>query len=194
MINSSIEMTPFALRHFDKTFGGTKVLIMSSSEFLDNLKLLIENCEYKLLDGYAPFCKLLMVKNFCKVKTGTMKITNENFIYLRSGYKSRVANELPVLSRWFDLPLGAQEANYISIVLYNKEQLMKESGVCDWKPTEDCGIVAILGQLTDSEEPMKPETMTRNALGIAEGGSDFPLDREKYMESVAFWSDNATVK
>ena len=40
---------------------------------------------------------------------------------------------------------------------------------------------------------MDPITMMRNALGKEEGGSGVPLDREKYMESVKFWSEHATI-
>ena len=41
---------------------------------------------------------------------------------------------------------------------------------------------------------MKPITMMRNALGIEEGGSGVPIDREAYKKSVDFWSNNATVR
>ena len=41
---------------------------------------------------------------------------------------------------------------------------------------------------------MSPITMMRNALGIEEGGSGVPLDREKYAESVEFWTNNAMIK
>ena len=58
----------------------------------------------------------------------------------------------------------------------------------------DWGIVAILGQSHPGEEPMKPETMLRNALGKEEGGSGHKLNREDYQKSVDFWSNNATVK
>ena len=36
--------------------------------------------------------------------------------------------------------------------------------------------------------------MMRNALGKEEGGSGVPLEREKYTESVAFWSKYASIK
>lgn len=36
--------------------------------------------------------------------------------------------------------------------------------------------------------------MMRNALGKEEGGSGVPLDRKKYLESIEFWSKNATIK
>ena len=56
------------------------------------------------------------------------------------------------------------------------------------------GIVAILGQSHGNEEPMHPETMIRNALGIKQGGSGVPLNKEKYLKSVEFWDKNVTVK
>ena len=40
---------------------------------------------------------------------------------------------------------------------------------------------------------MDPITMMRNALGPEEGGSGVKLDREKYKQSVDFWSRNAIV-
>lgn len=36
--------------------------------------------------------------------------------------------------------------------------------------------------------------MMRNALPLKEGGSGVELDREKYMESVEYWRNNALVK
>jgi hypothetical protein len=54
--------------------------------------------------------------------------------------------------------------------------------------------VAILAQMSSKEEPMKPIAMMRNALGIEEGGSGVPIDRDAYKKSVEFWSKNATVK
>jgi len=41
------------------------------------------------------------------------------------------------------------------------------------------------------ETPMAPITMMRNALGVAEGGSGVPLDREAYRRSVEFWRSHA---
>jgi len=94
------------------------------------------------------------------------------------------------------------------LVLYDKAQLDKEASVDYDKRADsglmrfgeqfiefdaDFGVVAILGQSQPGEEPMKPETMLRNALGVEEGGSGVALDREKYLKSVDFWSKNATV-
>ena len=38
---------------------------------------------------------------------------------------------------------------------------------------------------------MAPVTMMRNALGVEEGGSGVPLDREAYLRSVEFWRVHA---
>jgi hypothetical protein len=56
------------------------------------------------------------------------------------------------------------------------------------------GIVSIKPQSVDHEVPMLPITQMRNSLGVAEGGSGVPLDRDSYRESVAFWSAHATVQ
>jgi hypothetical protein len=56
------------------------------------------------------------------------------------------------------------------------------------------GIISVKGQLCDYELPMQPITMMRNALGVSEGGSGIPLDREKYRESVAFWTEHVAIK
>ena len=42
-----------------------------------------------------------------------------------------------------------------------------------------------------AEIPMVPITMLRNALGVEEGGSGVPIDREAYRRSVEFWSRHA---
>jgi hypothetical protein len=41
------------------------------------------------------------------------------------------------------------------------------------------------------ETPMAPITMLRNALGVEEGGSGVPIDREAYRRSAAFWRTHA---
>ena len=213
-----VQLTKFGERHFNRGFNGTKIFSHSPREF----ESVISNCvkaiddgltipegpftmgdEVKLLDGYADFCKLLVVPNFTDAKTGTLPITLENFQYLRSGYFSRTEKELPVLSRWFEIPRQfVPKAEYLVVVLYTYDQLLVEHrsksddniDPLELDDNTDWGVVAILGQMSDTEEPMKPITMLRNALGKEEGGSGHPLDREKYLESVEFWKNNATVK
>jgi len=40
---------------------------------------------------------------------------------------------------------------------------------------------------------MQPITIMRNAL-ISEGGSGIAIDRQKYMQSVKYWSQHAIVR
>lgn len=199
----NIKITEFAKRHFDPKFGGTKILDVTPEEFeyKANLELKAINSsistEYsnqRILPGYADFCKLLVLKNFTIARTGTLPITIENYQYLRTGFSSRTINELPVMDRWFELPIPAPTAKYLVLVLYSKEQLEKERKEGEEEFDGDWGVVAILAQMSSEEEPMKPITMMRNALGIEEGGSGVPIDRVAYKKSVSFWGGHATVK
>lgn len=221
----TIKITDFALRHFDPKFGGTKILNLEPKDFekyLNEFKdLYFDNPEERMidketvrvdiLDGYAPFCKLLVMKNITDAKTGSLPITLENYQYLRSGYSARRDEELPVLSRWLELPLGKPKADYTVTILYDKEQIDKEATAMYKKIMDeggiesvgleppvpfdaDWGVVAILGQMTPKEEPMKPITMLRNSMDISMGGSGVTLDEEAYRRSVKFWNENATVK
>ena len=203
MMIKNIKITDFAKRHFDPKFGGTKILDFTPEKFEDILNLNIsalnsfpitEHSTERILPGYADFCKLVVIKNFTNAKTGTLPITIENYQYLRSGFSARTENELPVLERWFELPIPAPKAEYLVVVLYSKEQLEKERKEGEEEFVGDWGVVAILAQMSANEEPMKPITMMRNALGIDEGGSGVPIDREAYKKSVDFWSRNATVR
>jgi hypothetical protein len=49
-------------------------------------------------------------------------------------------------------------------------------------------------QYVDFELPMLPSTMMRNALGKEFGGSGVAIDRQKYLECVAFWSEYAIIR
>lgn len=55
------------------------------------------------------------------------------------------------------------------------------------------GLISLKAQTVDYEIPMNPITMMRNALGKEEGGSGVPIDREKYAQSVEFWSGHAVI-
>jgi hypothetical protein len=52
-------------------------------------------------------------------------------------------------------------------------------------------VVGCLYTAEPEEIPMVPITMLRNALGVEEGGSGVPLDREAYRRAVAFWEQHA---
>jgi hypothetical protein len=204
----TIKISDFALRHFDQEFGGTKILNLEPKDFEQYLNTFANqyfdkpeerfidkadgHVRVDILDGYAPFCKLLVMANITDAITGTMPLTLGTYPYLRSGYSARRESELPVLSRWLDLPLGKPKAKYTVSVLYSKAQMDKEAkseyektlakGGIDAIGLEapepfgaDWGVVAILGQMTPREEPMKPMTMMRNYMDISMGGSGMKL-------------------
>lgn len=169
---------------------------MNIKEFEEHINIMYDTA--KVIDGYAPFCKLMVIPNATNAKTGTMKITLDNIHYLKTGYSARIEKELPVLSRWLEMPyVSIPVARYLVIVLYSYEQLLKEhndSEEFELDRDTDYGVVAILGQMTDEEEPMKPITMIRNALGTEQGGSGVEIDVEQYNRSVEFWTEYATIK
>ena len=191
-----IGISDFAKRHFEKDVKGTKITSHDSSKFMEEMLLNFDNHQEDLVDSDMPFCKYLVIENFTDARPGAVAITNENYQYLRSGYEARRDGELPVLSRWLELPIAPEKASHLVLVLYSKEQMdaeTKERGeniahVHKWN------IVAILAQNSKDVEPMSPVTMMRNALGKEEGGNGFPLDRELYQKSVDFWSAHANVK
>ena len=204
----SIEISDFALRHFDQEFGGTKILNLEPKSFEQYLNVFANQYFEKpeerfidkttghvrvdILDGYAPFCKLLVMANITDAKAGAIPFKLEHYPFVRSGYSSRRRGEWPVLSRWLELPFGNPVAKYTITVLYSKAQMDKEAlieyekilakggvdaiGLEKPEPFEsDWGVVAILGQMTSKEEPMKPITMMRNYMDLSMGGSGVKL-------------------
>lgn len=140
----------------------------------------------RVIPGYAPFCVLHAHRNWTATRCSAIAITDDNRHLLRSAYEARTPAELPVLVRWFD-GLEPPVASYLLPILYDRAQLAKEG-----TPIEaDWGVVGCLYTLEPAEIPMVPITMLRNALGVEEGGSGVPLDREAYKRSVEFWSRHA---
>ena len=139
-----------------------------------------------VLDGYAPFCKLHVHRNWTSTRCLTIAITDENRHLLRSDYESRTPSELPVLVRWFE-GVEPPVARYLIPILYSREQMAKEGTPikADW------GIVGCMYTMEAEETPMAPITMMRNALGVDEGGSGVAIARDAYRRSVAFWSAHA---
>lgn len=152
---------------------------------------------------------------------GYLEITAESKPLIESGYEARKEGELPVLIEYVDRAklVSLPKATFLDIILYSREQIIKEniamgsevstlcytpsntSSHCTtwyiWQPPKTdapWGIISVKGQLNDFELPMQPITMMRNALGKEEGGSGVPLDREKYMTSVAFWTKHVAIK
>lgn len=186
-----IILTKFAkARHFDASAAGTVITDYTPDEFESELNSFVANKEHEsILPGYKPFCKLLFIRNWTAALAGTMEITPQNEKYLKSGYKARRDGELPVLSRWFE-DVKPPRAKFLCIVLYSAAQLKKENTIIDG----DYGIVGILGQMENREEPMQPITMLRNELGVKHGGSGAKIDQDGYEKSVEFWQKHATVK
>src|SRR5690606_14789321 len=61
-----------------------------------------EHPPLKVLDGYAPFCKLHVHRNWTSTRCLAVPITEANRQLLRSDYEARTPDELPVLVRWFE--------------------------------------------------------------------------------------------
>ena len=179
-----IVLTPFARsRLFPVQGRGNTIQDCTPEEFERHLN---EQAPLKVLDGYAPFCKLHVHRNWTSTRCLTVPITDDNRHLLRSAYEARTKKELPVLVRWFE-GVEPPVAEYFVVILYSAEQLQKEGQSIqgDW------GVVGCLYTLEPEEIPMAPITMMRNALGVEEGGSGVPIDREAYRRAVEFWDNNA---
>ena len=180
----SIVLTPFARpRLFPRVPRGNTIQDITPEQFEAHLN---RETPHIVLDGYAPFCKLHVHRNWTSTRCLTVPITEDNRHLLRSGYEARNREELPVLVRWFE-GVESPRAKYLVVILYSAEQLAKEGSPID----ADWGIVGCIYTAEPEEIPMAPITMLRNALGVEEGGSGVPLDREAYRRSVEFWERNA---
>ncbi|AXK72129.1 DUF3228 family protein [Lysobacter sp. TY2-98] len=180
----SIVLTEFARpRLFPREPRRNTIQDCTPDEFVRHLN---EVAPMKVLDGYAPFCKLHVHRNWTSTRCLAVPITDDNRHLLRSDYEARNREELPVLVRWFD-GLEPPVAEYIIPILYSREQLAREGTVID----ADWGIVGCMYTAEPEETPMAPITMMRNALGVEEGGSGVALDHDAYLRSVEFWRTHA---
>lgn len=180
----SIVLTDFArTRLFPRQSRRNTIQDCSAEEFERHLN---EVPPVKVLDGYAPFCKLHVHRNWTTTRCIAVPITEDNRHHLRSDYEARSSDELPVLVRWFE-GVEPPVADYLLVIVYDRAQLAKEGTRID----ADWGVVGCLYSAEPEEIPMAPITMLRNALGVEEGGSGVPIDREAYARSVAFWSTHA---
>jgi hypothetical protein len=180
----SIVLTEFArTRLFPRESRRNTIQDCTAEEFERRLN---DEPPLKVLDGYAPFCKLHVHRNWTSTRCIAVPITEDNRHLLRSDYEARSSDELPVLVRWFE---GVQPpvADYLVVILYDRAQLAREGTAID----ADWGVVGCLYTAEPEEIPMAPITMLRNALGVEEGGSGVPLDRAAYARGVAFWSRHA---
>jgi len=193
----TVGVTKFAERQLKPDFGGTRL----TSEQMERCRSVAED----LINvgaskaGYAPFCKTISIHSsqVPDVLSPVVCISEYNEHYLRTEYRARAANELPVLVRYFtNEEVRRGPAHHLNVILYSREQLEAEDKATGQSDLMDAawGIVAVNAEPTEIDSPMPPITMMRNALGKAEGGSGFPLDREKYLEAVRYWSAHAQVE
>jgi hypothetical protein len=180
----SIVLTPFARsRLFPRDHRRSAIRDCSAEDFERRLNT---EAPERVLAGYASFCQLHVHRNWTSTRCTAIPITEANRTLLRSAYEARSTDELPVLVRWFE-GIDPPVANYLLPILYSREQLAREGSPID----ADWGVVGCLYTTEPEELPMVPITMLRNAMGVAEGGSGVPLDRDAYRRSVAFWETHA---
>jgi len=204
----AIVLDPFAARNFvepgQKAGEGRAFIEFSKEDFVARVNAVYEERaaagEDPLKPGYAPFCKHIFVPNFVPgLPDAALPVTEEVASLVRSEYVARTEKELPVLTRWFPKALVSDrvpEAKFLDVILYSREQIRKENEAMGEDSDSDApwGIVSVKPQSIDSEIPMEPITMMRNAMGVEYGGSGVPMVREEYQKSVDFWSKHAAVK
>ena len=179
----SIALTDFARSRLFRAQRRNTIQDITPEQFQQHLN---DVPPLKVLDGYAPFCKLHVHRNWTSTRCLAVPITDENRHLLRSDYEARTKDELPVLVRWFE-GIEPPVAEYLVVILYSRAQLAKEGTAI----TADWGVVGCMYTMEPEETPMAPVTMMRNALGVEEGGSGVVLDRDSYARSVAFWRMHA---
>mmetsp|Transcript_101158 Transcript_101158/g.184648 ORF Transcript_101158/g.184648 Transcript_101158/m.184648 type:complete len:308 (+) Transcript_101158:82-1005(+) len=202
-----IVLDPFAARNFiepGKAAEGRAFIDFDKEEFAKRVNSYylerVAAGEEPLQAGYAPFCKHIFVPNFVSgLLDGVLAINEDTKSYLKSEYVARTDKELPVLTRWFpkgDVAARQQEATYLDVILYSREQIRKENAAMGNPDISDApwGIVSVKPQSINTEIPMEPITMMRNALGADQGGSGVDLDRDAYARSVEFWDKHARVQ
>ncbi|APO96546.1 DUF3228 family protein [Xanthomonas vesicatoria] len=180
----SIVLTQFARnRVFPRDGRRNAIQDCTPEQFVQRLN---DEPPLRAIEGYAPFCQLHVHRNWTSTRCLTVPVTDDNRHLLRSGYEARSTQELAVLVRWFE-GVEPPVAAFLLPILYSRDQLAREG-----TPIEaDWGVVGCLYTAEPDEIPMAPITMLRNALGVEEGGSGTPLDRDAYRRSVAFWERNA---
>ncbi len=180
----SIVLTDFARpRLFPREPRRNTIQDISADDFEQYLNA---HAPLKVIDGYAPFCKLHVHRNWTSTRCLTVPISDGNRHLLRSDYEARNSAELPVLVRWFG-GIEPPVAAYLIVILYDRDQMAKEGTPID----ADWGVVGCMYTSEPAEIPMAPITMLRNALGVDEGGSGVAIDRDAYQRSVAFWRAHA---
>ena len=81
----------FAARQFDDPeYVGTKIVGCSKKEMEDRVNAALHADGSRLVDGYAPFCKHVFLKNdFTETKCAAVEISAENEAMLQTGYQGK---------------------------------------------------------------------------------------------------------
>lgn len=136
----NIFVTNFARRHFAGKSSVTQVRTHSPSEFAKSVNKELAEFDdvvpgltrvLEVKPGHFPdFSRLIKLSNptFSDARVTVMPITEANHQYLRTDYSARSEKELPVLSRWLELPpmLKPSIAEYLTIALYSRKKLISE--------------------------------------------------------------------
>jgi hypothetical protein len=181
------EIIGHARDHFSLPLLGTQITSHTAEEFEESLAV----ADVVWVDGAVDFVKHVLVENFTDARSGVAEITHENEHMLTSAYEARHPTELPCLVRWFPRArVEAPLASHLEVILYSREQLLKEGYVIEtaW------GIVAILASMSGEASPPVPATQARNALGIQGGGNGAAIDPTQYAAGVAYWTRYALVR
>lgn len=186
---TKIGINSFAVRQTEDDFVGTK-LSVGDLQQIRNLAEEQLNKDVGVSDGYADFCKLVTVKDY-SLPCPIAKITPENVHRLVTQYRTRRDGELPFLSRKFPkYSVASADSHHLTVVLYTLKQLMAENG----DPTgADYDLICVNAEADELDSPMTPDTIIRNHLGKEFGGSGVEIDKEKYTESVEYWSKYAMI-
>lgn len=199
-----IELTDFVKRQWKSEFSGTKMNNVDKDVFINTINR-IENFSI-WNNSQFDFCKYLFINNennAFDVNLGVIKLDHSIYQYIQSGYFSRTLDELPVLSRWVKFPhmsYNIPKSKYIGLVLYSKEQLLKEhissNNTTSFELSDECkyGIVSIMGLSTQEMEPMLPITHLRNALDLKYCGNGESINIDEYNKSVLFWDKHILIK
>ena len=187
--NSSEEMEKVRNGDFD-------FIPLTAQRFQKQLQSRLARGDGQLRKGYAPFCMGLYIKNWTKSLDCWREINTNNQHLGRFSYIARKSTELPVGEFYLedDGTINPKIASHLHIILYDYKQLMKEDSEFIWDGFTEWYIICIKAQNVGYETPMTPITMMRNALGIEEGGSGVPLNKDEYTKSVIYHQKNARVK
>lgn len=123
-----LRLDRFAMRQWEEGYTGTRMTGITREDFERSIQAIPVLAE-ELVEGYAPFCKHLFVRNWVKgLKSPTVALDDVTRPLVKSEYQARTEKELPVLVRW--VPASAvperADAEWLDLILYSKAQIVQE--------------------------------------------------------------------